>query len=103
MTHERVEEKSVGMDVPVTIKPLTLVFPQAALLPTPPLTESVPTSPLGTFDDRVLLALPKKGLVKDDTIIALCAVVLILILGREIARKMCGNATERRPYLLKAK
>ncbi|CAE6475446.1 unnamed protein product [Rhizoctonia solani] len=44
-----------------TLGALKLFAKEAASIPSPPLTESVPTSPSGAFDDRVLFAIPKKG------------------------------------------
>ncbi|KAH7333005.1 hypothetical protein B0J17DRAFT_579247 [Rhizoctonia solani] len=52
---------SVIVEEITSAKALKLVAQEATSIPTPPLTESVPASPVNTFDDRVLFAVPKKG------------------------------------------
>ncbi|CAE6338435.1 unnamed protein product [Rhizoctonia solani] len=60
MDQKRAEKKVSGSSGLASITPLSFVSPGVSL-PTPPLTGSAPASPLGSFDDRVLLAIPKKG------------------------------------------
>ncbi|KAJ1299852.1 hypothetical protein OPQ81_002647 [Rhizoctonia solani] len=48
-------------DVLIPAEALKLDLKAAALIPSPPLTEASPASPMNIFDDRVLFAVPKKG------------------------------------------